>query len=325
MNKDHLNKSAFLIMITIVGFVLPSVLPVFWIHVFGLIFIKIILSVSLRQMLLTGMLNLACVAFMGIGAYFSGVLSTNLGLSFWFTLPLAGIFCSILGLALGFPLFRMKGAYFFIGTVCFAIIVQTFFSNFYVETFGGVPGFTPIGKPHIKILGLDLKFISQASYYYLSYCIMIISLMIMYRLEYSRYGQYWKAIRDADRLIETLGVDLFKHKMLNFAICAFFSGICGSIYAPFIGIITPHDFSLDFVFFVIMYAVVGGGENFWGPIVGVLVLSVVGEFLRGLGQYELFCYGIILVLALLFMPNGFFGFYEQFSNKIRFYRKKVSQ
>ena len=153
---------------------------------------------------------------------------------------------------------------------------------------------------------------------------MLISLMIMYRLEYSRYGQYWKAIRDADRLIETLGVDLFKHKMLNFAICAFFSGICGSIYAPFIGIITPHDFSLDFVFFVIMYAVVGGGENFWGPIIGVLVLSVVGEFLRGLGQYELFCYGIILVMALLFMPNGFFGFYEQFSNKIRFYRKSVS-
>jgi len=324
MNKGALDKPVFLIIIPLIGFILPTLLPVFWIHIFALIFIKIILSVSLRQMLLTGMLNLACVAFMGIGAYFSGVLSTNYGLSFWFTMPLAGLFCAMLGLALGFPLFRMKGAYFFIGTVCFAIIVQTFFSNFYVETFGGVPGFTPIAKPHIKIPGLDLKFISQTSYYYLSFCIMLISLMIMYRLEHSRYGQYWKAIRDADRLIETLGVDLFQHKMLNFAICAFFSGICGSIYAPFIGIITPHDFSLDFVFFVIMYAVVGGSENFWGPIVGVLVLSVVGEFLRGLGQYELFCYGIILVSALLFMPQGFLGFYERVSNRIRFYGKKVS-
>ncbi len=311
MSRDSFIRSPFIVGLILVGPLLPSILSIYWVHVFAIMFIKIILAVALRQMLLTGMLNLACAAFMAIGAYFTAALLTYGGISFWLVMPFAGITCSFLGLALGFPLFRMKGAYFFIGTVCFAIIVETFFSNFFLEVFGGVPGFTPIAKPQIKILGLDIKFISKISYYYLSYFVMICCLLAMYRLENSRFGQYWKAIRDADRLIESVGVDLFKHKMFNFAICCFISGLCGSVYAPFIGIITPHDFSLDFVFLIVMYVVVGGSQKFWGPVIGVTALSFLGELFRGLGQYELFSYGIVLVAALLFLPNGLIGVLER--------------
>ena len=148
---------------------------------------------------------------------------------------------------------------------------------------------------------------------------MLISMFIYYRLEHSRFGQYWKAISVADGLIESVGVDLFKSKMLNFTISCFFAGITGSIFAPLMGIITPHDFDLSFMFLMVMFVVVGGLDYFWGPVMGVIVISVIAEILRDFGQYETLGYGFILVLALIFMPKGLFGFVESF---FRYFAKK---
>lgn len=298
-------------------FVLPVVLSGYWQHVFALIFIKIILCLALRQMLISGLLNLSIVSFMAIGAYFSVVMTTTLGISFWIIMPLSGVVCFIIGLCLSFPVLRLKGAYFFIGTVCFAVAIIIFFSNFFIETFAGIPGFTPIAVPKIKLLGIEIKFHSNISHYYLACIYMIVSAMIIKRLEFSRYGLYWKAISQADRLIETVGVSLFKYKMLNFAISSFFAGISGSIYAHIIGIITPQDFGLEFLFILVALIVVGGFESYWGPILGVVVLSVIAEFLRDFGQYELIGYGIILVLAMMFLPKGLVGLSEKIYVSIR--------
>ncbi|MBW2118489.1 MAG: branched-chain amino acid ABC transporter permease [Deltaproteobacteria bacterium] len=313
MNNIVLRKPFPHLFFIAVALVFPFVYPSEYAkHVFALIFIKIILCMSLRQMLLTGLLNLSIVSFMAIGAYFTAVLGTTIGMSFWIVMPLSGLICSLIGLLFAFPVLRLKGAYFFIGTICFAVCVQTFFSNFYVETFGGVPGFTPIDVPHIKLPGFELDFMSHLSYYYLTFIIMLLSIVIFYRLENSRFGQYWKAISFADRLIETVGVDLLKSKILNFTISCFFAGIAGSLFAPLIGIITPHDFDLLFMFFLVMFVVVGGTDSFWGPITGVIAISILAELLRDFGQYETIGYGFILVLALIFMPRGICGLMERF-------------
>jgi len=239
-------------------------------------------------------------------------LGTTLGMSFWVVMPLSGLTCSLIGLLFAFPVLKLKGAYFFIGTICFAVCVQTFFCNFYVKTFGGVPGFTPIARPSIRLLGFETDFTSQLFYYYLSFIIMLISTVIFYRLEHSRVGQYWKAISFADRLIESVGVNLFRYKMLNFTISCFFAGIAGSLFAPLVGIITPHDFNLGYMFIIVMFTVVGGTESFWGPITGVIAISILAELLRDFGQYETIAYGFILVLALIFMPKGICGLVEIF-------------
>jgi branched-chain amino acid transport system permease protein len=112
--------------------------------------------------------------------------------------------------------------------------------------------------------------------------------------------------------------------MINFVISCFFGGICGSIYAHIIGIVTPQDFGLEFLFILVALLVVGGIENFWGPIIGVVFVSVIAEFLRGFGQYELIGYGFILVLAMVFLPKGLVGLMEKiFSNyKEKFLVKK---
>lgn len=312
-NKIFSSKYSFLILLFLIGIVFPLVFRgPFTIHIAALIFLKIILCLTLRQMLLTGLLNLSIVAFMAIGAYFTALMGTTFGLSFWLVMPMAGLLCALIGFFFAFPLLRLKGAYFFLATVCFAVCVQTVFSNFFVQTFAGVPGFTPIEHPSIGISDFQFTFSSHLSYYYLIYAVMLIAMTIYYRLEHSRFGQYWKAISVADRLIETVGVDLLMSKILNFTISCFVAGITGAIFAPFMGIITPHDFDLGFMFLLVMFAVVGGLDYFWGPVTGVIVISVIAEILRDFGQYETIGYGFILVLVLIFMPKGLFGFVESF-------------
>ena len=309
---DSRKQNQFIVMACIVcGFILPLVLPSYWQHVFTLIFVKIILCLSLRQMMLSGLLNLSIVAFMGIGAYFSVVMTTTLQQSFWLILPLAGLLGFLIGGVLSYPLFRLKGAYFFIGTVCFAVAVTIFFSNFFVQIFGGTPGFTPIVIPHIKMLGLDISLHTNIAHYYLTFGVMLISCFVMWRLEFSRIGIYWKAISQADVLLQAVGVNLFAYKRLNFCISCFFACICGGIYAHVIGIITPDDFGLEFLFVLVALLVVGGIHSYCGAIIGVVSLSVIAEWMRDFGQYETLSYGVVLVLAMLFMPKGLMGVIEK--------------
>jgi len=292
-------------------FLLPVVLPNYWLHVFALIFIKIILCLSMRQMMLTGLLNLSISAFMGIGAYFSALMTTTLGFSFWYVILLSGIVCSLIGFLLSFPLLKIKGVYFFLGSICFSVGIVVLFSNFFVKTFGGMPGFAPIAIVKLKLIGLDVKFTSNLSHYYLTGVVALLSLIVMKRLEFSRYGLYWKAISQADRLIETVGVNLFKYKTFNFVISCFFCGISGSLYAHIIGIITPNDFALEFQFILTTILVVGGLESFWGLVLGVIFLSIVGEILRGFGQYESIGYGFILLFTMIFAPKGLAGLVDK--------------
>jgi branched-chain amino acid transport system permease protein len=286
---------------------LPFAVPLYARLVFALIFVKAIVCLALRQTLLTGLLNLSLVAFMAIGAYATALVTTTHGWPFWAVLPVTGGLCAGIAFLFSFPLLRLKGAYFFIGTVCIAAVVETFFSNFLIDTFGGVPGFSPIAKPRLAALGGTFTFTSPLSWYYLTLATLALAGFVFYRLEHSRYGQYWKAMSFADRLVETVGVNLFRYKMLNVVIASFFAGIAGALFAPLVGLITPHDFNLSFMFLLVLYTVVGGTQSFWGPIVGAVAVGIVAEFLREFGQYETLGYGIILVLALLFLPSGLVG------------------
>jgi branched-chain amino acid transport system permease protein len=310
MRKDNVSGMISIGLIPLV-FLLPVILPNYWLHVFALIFIKIILCLSMRQMMLTGLLNLSIAAFMGIGAYFSALMMTTYGFSFWYILFFSGVVCSLIGFLLSFPLLKIKGVYFFLGTICFSVGITTLFSNFFVKTFGGMPGFAPVAMVKLHLMGLQVKFTSNLSHYYLTGIFALLSTIVMKRLEFSRYGLYWKAISQADRLIETVGVNLFKYKTFNFVITCFFAGLSGSLYAHIMGIITPNDFALEFQFILTTILVVGGFESFWGPVYGVFFLSILGEFLRGFGQYELIGYGFILLFTMIFTPKGIAGLVEK--------------
>ncbi|MCX5803800.1 MAG: branched-chain amino acid ABC transporter permease, partial [Proteobacteria bacterium] len=135
--------------------------------------------------------------------------------------------------------------------------------------------------------------------------LVVFTVLIMHRIDLSRLGMVFKAISQSESLAESIGISSMKFKILGCAIGCFFAGMAGSLYAHFVGIITPTDFSIHAVLAPIAYVVVGGMGNVFGPVIGTCFLMIVSHFfLRQFGLYELLMYGVIIVIIIRFMPEG---------------------
>jgi branched-chain amino acid transport system permease protein len=275
-------------------------------HILCLIGINIIFACSINAILNVGELNLGQAAFMGIGAYSSTLLVMRLNLSFWFALPIAMIITAIVSLPMGYVTLRFKGAYFLLFTFLFAELVRVLLSNFWIGLFGGIPGLTNIPRPFIHIRSLlHVNFSSKAHFYYLILILTLFTIFMMQRIDRSRIGMVFKAISQSDALAESIGISSMKVKLLGCAMGCFFAGMAGSLYAHFVGVITPPDFSLHAVLAPIAYVVVGGIGSVLGPVIGTVFLMMLSHFfLRQFGLYELLIYGVIIVFIIRFMPEG---------------------
>jgi len=275
-------------------------------HILCLIGINIIFACSLNIILNIGELNLAHAAFMGIGAYASTILVMRLSLPFWFAMPAAMLASAIISLAIGFLTLRFKGAYFLLFTFLFAELVRILLSNFWIGLFGGIPGLTNIPRPSVTIPGFfHTKFSSNIDFYYLIMILVIITIIVMRRMDMSRLGLLFRAISQSESLVESTGISATRFKVLGCAIGCCFAGLAGSLYAHFVGIITPQDFSIHAVLAPVAYVVIGGMGSIYGPVLGTSFLMVLSHFyLRQLGLYELLIYGVIIVLIIRFMPEG---------------------
>jgi branched-chain amino acid transport system permease protein len=275
-------------------------------HILCLIGINIIFACSINAILNVGELNLGQAAFMGIGAYSSTLLVMRLHFSFWFALPIAMIITAIVSLPMGYVTLRFKGAYFLLFTFLFAELVRVLLSNFWIGLFGGIPGLTNIPRPFIHIRSLlQVNFSSKAHFYYLILILTLFTIFVMQRIDRSRIGMVFKAISQSDALAESIGISSMKVKLLGCAMGCFFAGMAGSLYAHFVGVITPPDFSLHAVLAPIAYVVVGGIGSVLGPVIGTVFLMMLSHFfLRQFGLYELLIYGVIIVFIIRFMPEG---------------------
>ena len=287
----------------------------FLLHVFCLIGINIIFACSLRTILTIGELNLAHAAFMGIGAYSSALIVMKMHLSFWVAMPLAMVIAGVISVPLGFLTLRFKGAYFLLFTFLFAELVRVLLSNFWIGLFGGVPGITSIPKPSLDLFGLlQVDFTSKINFYYLILILVILTIVVMVRIDRSRIGLILKAISQSDVLAESVGISCTKFKILGCAIGCLFAGLAGRLYSHFVGVITPPDFAIHAVLAPIAYVVVGGAGSVFGPVIGTSFLMVLSHFfLRQFGLYELLIYGIIIVMIIRFMPGGIISIPKYFS------------
>ncbi len=275
-------------------------------HILCLIGINIILAASLNAILNIGELNLAQTALMGVGAYASTLLVMRVGVSFWVALPIACMVTAAVSLLLSILTLRFRGAYFLLFTFLFAELVRMLLSNFCIGIFGGIPGLTNVPKPRIDLGGvLQLTFNSKLEFYYLVLVLTALTVLVLRRIDRSRTGRILEAIRQSDSLVESIGISTLKYKVIGVAVGGAFAGVAGSLYAHFVGIITPSDFSVHSVLQPVAYVVVGGMGSVFGPVVGTTFLMVLSHFfLRELGFYELLVYGIIIVLTIRFMPQG---------------------
>ena len=218
---------------------------------------------------------------------------------------------ALLAFLLSFPLFRMKGFYFLIGSFAAGEVIRLIWKwSDMTWLFGGPKGIKLIPPvPDIELLSID--FYNPVHYYYLCLIVVAISLVVLYRVEHSRIGLTFHAIHWQDKLAESVGVDTFRYRTLAFVVSSFFAGLAGALYAHYVGAIAPDRFNVEEMVYVLIWAIVGGTATFYGPIVGVVVLTILNEVvLRALGVDEMrpMIYGAILIVSILFLPNGLESF-----------------
>lgn len=263
---------------------------------------------GLRLIMSTGQCSFCHAAFWGIGAYASTLLTMKLGLSFWIALPLSAFVAGVIAVPIGFPCFRLKGPYFVIITLAFGELIKLIEIS-WVSFLGGSNGisFIPFPEP-ISIPGLStIVFESKTSFYYLLLPLVLISLYVFYRLETSRFGVACNAIREADDLAKSVGINVLRYKMIAFIAASCFAGVAGSFYSTYTSYISPQNFSIHTSLMLLVFMMVGGVQSVSGSIIGTVVMCFLTELLRSFDQYEPLFYGLVLVLVLIFMRGGLLG------------------
>jgi branched-chain amino acid transport system permease protein len=280
-----------------------------------LIAINVLMACSLRTIFILEQISLGHVGFALIGAYSSALMVMKLNVSFWVAMPLSGIICALTALLLGYPFLRLKGIYFAILTFMLAESLRLIAYNWRSLT-GGQFGLTDISGP--GTLGLPfigtINFDTMENYYYLTLMVVIVSILILFFIEKSHLNAKWKAIKDAEPLAESVGMNAILHRIVNFAIAGFFAGIAGALFAHYqkgLSVEATSRFGIMASIYLLVYVVIGGKEKFSGPIVGTIVLMLITEFARSLEEYRPIIIGFIAIIVVLFLPEGVTGIPER--------------
>jgi branched-chain amino acid transport system permease protein len=279
------------------------------IHILILIGIYLILAISLQLSIgFGGILNLGHVAFFGIGAYTSALL-TLLGYPFWIGFLAAGVLSMIFGFLLSLPTMKLKGDYLALATMGFSFVVYAVLLNWTKLTRG------PLGLPGIKKPSLfGFVFSSNTSFLFLVIVIALLSYIIIKRISVSPFGKVLESVRDDELASKTLGKNTFKVKAICLAVSAFFAGLAGSLYAHYISYIDPSSFTIMHLMPILLIVIIGGLASLWGTFLATIVLILIPEALRFiglpssiLGPMRQIIYSLLLIIILLFKPKGFFG------------------
>ena len=287
--------------------VLPHVLTYSQKEVAVFLVINVLVVVSYRLLTLTGEWSLAHMVIVGVGAYASTLIAKRLGVPVPIAMPLGAAVAAVTAYVLSFPLFRMKAFYFLIGSFAAGEVIRLCWKRFR-EPFGGPKGIKLIPSfPDIELGIVEVAFFNPVNYYYLCLVVVTVSIVILSRFERSRIGLTFHAIHWQDKLAEAVGVNTRRYRTLAFVIASFFGGLAGSLLAHYLGTVNPNQFDVEAMVYVLVWVIVGGTATIYGPILGVVTLTVVNEIvLRELGvdQARPLIYGAILIASILFLPDG---------------------
>jgi branched-chain amino acid transport system permease protein len=251
----------------------------------------------------TGLLNLGYAAFFAIGAYTYALLNLHWHWSFWCGLPLAGLVSMGCGFLIGIPSIRVRGDYLAITTLGFGEITRIAFNNLDRWT-GGPNGLLGIARP--RFFGIVFS-VNPTPYFYLVLVMVALTAFFLFRLYRSKIGRALVAVREDELAASCMGVHALGVKLAAFGISAFIAGLAGAVFAAKQTVITPDSF--DFVLSVLLLAMVvlGGMGNIWGAALGALVLGVLPELLRGFAIYRMLIFGSVMILMMIFCPQGILG------------------
>ena len=304
-----------------------------WVRIANFAILYVLLALGLNIVVgFAGLLDLGYVAFYAVGAYAYALLASphfGLHLPFWIILPLGAALAGLFGVLLGAPTLKLRGDYLAIVTLGFGEIIRVFLNNLSrpVNLTNGPQGISRIDPFSVggfsfakteKFLGLDVS--GPMKYYYLLLVVMVAIIVVNVRLQDSRIGRAWEAIREDEVAARATGINTTALKLLAFAMGATFGGIAGGMFAAIQGFVSPESFVLVESVMIVAMVVLGGMGNIWGVILGALLLSFVPEFLRYAvdpAQKAIFgkvlvepevlrmlLFGFALVLVMLYRPAG---------------------
>lgn len=268
---------------------------------------RILLYITLAGSLnaINGYSGQTCIGHAGffcIGAYFEAILATKYGAAFWLLVPAAGAFTALAGLIIALPTLKMTGIYLAIVTLGFSEITRLTALNWESLT-GGPLGIKGIPVPHL----FSVSFRSSRNYYYLFLVTALLFLFVTGRVVRSRVGRAWMSIREDQAAARALGVEASRYKALNFMYGAFWAGVAGAVYAPYVRFIDSTFFTLDEGFNILSMVIIGGQGTLAGPVLGSVIVNLLTELLRPVGQWRMVAYGILIVVMMWWRPQGLAG------------------
>jgi branched-chain amino acid transport system permease protein len=246
-----------------------------------------------------GQISLGHAAFFGMGAYLSGILTTMYQMPPWPTLVLVMVVTALVAYVLGIPTLRLEGHYLVMATLGFNIIVYILMVQLENWT-GGPSGLAGIPPLHVGPFVIQ----SDLSFYWLIWPFFLLVLLISLNLVDSRVGRALRAIHENQLIANSMGVNTERYKVVIFALSGAYASLAGSFYAHYLSFISPKTFDIFYSVQIVTMVVVGGIGNLWGGLLGAAVLTALPEVLHGLRDYGLLMYGLILMGALVFFPEG---------------------
>lgn len=310
-----------------------SLLNPYYLQIGTFILINAILGISVFITLASGQFSLGAAGFMSVGAYTSALLTMKLGLPMPLAVFAGGVVAALVGALIGLPTTRLKGLYLAIATLGFGEVVRVVFLNMKITN--GALGLNGIPSLSISLatvlnnfglidaLGLDFQVAGQIASVIVLLILVIIITRFWLKLDNSRVGRAFAAIKGDEHAAELTGIDVVKYKMVAFVYSSFLAGIGGALYAHATFFINPGDFAYSRVIDILLFTVFGGSNVIWGPILGSTVLTLLPEVLRFMADYRDTVYGIMLVVLMAFRPDGILT--NEVINKIKglFGKKKA--
>ena len=270
---------------------------------------------------LAGLLDLGYVAFYAVGAYSYALLSKNFGLNFWECLPLAGLFAAMFGVALGFPVLRLRGDYLAIVTLGFGEIIRIVLLNWQPVT-GGPNGISGIARPSFfgfpfsadppegstafhQLFGLEYASLHRIVFlYYLILALALLTNLFTLRIRRLPVGRAWEALREDEIACRALGINPTNTKLTAFAIGAMFGGFAGSFFATRQGFISPESFTFIESAVILAIVVLGGMGSQAGIVLAAAFLTLLPELAREFSLFRMLAFGLAMVLIMVWRPQG---------------------
>lgn len=243
----------------------------------------------------TGQMNFGHALFFGVGAYGAALLNLHMQIPPWGSIPLGALIAVLAGLIIGIPSLRLKGTYLALTTLAFPIILLGIVFAF--------PGFT---GGELGVSGIAKLSPTRIGDYYIVSVLMLGLCMIMWKITDSNTGIIFHAIREDEIAVRASGINTTRYKLLAFSLSGFFAGIAGGLYAHFMKIAGPSTLEVSLSFQVVIWAIFGGIVTIYGPIAAVFLLYPLLEFMHFAQEYRILIFAVIVLLILLYMPDGLF-------------------